>query len=107
MKIDEPGRDKISVNVDNVFPAHTSLLMNCGNFSSFHDNFEAIANSVGENQTRVRKNHFLVSATNSVGEAGGFPARPASSPTITSPTGTDCRCSLPIPLSLLAIGIDA
>ncbi|PYJ62941.1 MAG: NAD(P)/FAD-dependent oxidoreductase [Verrucomicrobia bacterium] len=106
MKIDEPGRDKISVNVDNVFPAHTSLLMNCGNFSSFHDNFEAIANSVGENQTRVRKNHFLVSDTNSVGESVGFPGRPASSPTMTSPTGTDCLCSLQSPFSLLAMNLD-
>src|SRR5207245_10323038 len=40
------------------------------------------------------------------GEAVGFPARPASSPTMTSPTGTDCLCSLQSPFSLLAMNLD-
>jgi hypothetical protein len=57
VKIDKTGREIISAKIDNIFSARTRLLPNCGNFSFFRDNFEAIANSIGKNQTRVGKDH--------------------------------------------------
>ena len=57
MKIDETGREIVSVKIDNLFRARMCLLANCGNFSFCRDNLEAIANSVGKNQTRIGEDH--------------------------------------------------
>ena len=59
VKIDKTGREIISAKINSVFSARTRLLPNCGNFSFFRDNFEAIANSIGKNQTRVCENHAV------------------------------------------------
>ena len=59
VKIDETRREVISVEIDNVFASCGGLVTNCSNFSSFSYNFEAIPNSVRENQTRVCQDHFI------------------------------------------------
>ena len=58
MKIDKAGCEIISAKIDNVFSARACLLPHRGNFSFFRNNFEAIANSIGKNQTRVCEDHF-------------------------------------------------
>jgi hypothetical protein len=67
VKINKPWREIISVKVDNVFAAGSGLLAsppkpwrrraNVGDFSFFDDDFEAVANSIGKNQTRVCEDH--------------------------------------------------
>ena len=59
VKIDKAGCEIISAKINSVFSARACLLPNCGNFSFFRDNFEAIANSIGKNQTRVCENHAV------------------------------------------------
>ena len=62
MKIDETGREIVSMKIDNLFRARICLLANCRNFPFCHDNLEAIANSVGKNQTRIGEYHSCVNA---------------------------------------------
>jgi hypothetical protein len=58
MKIDETGREIISGKINNFFPARLRLLTNSDDFSLASDDFKTVANSIGKNQTRIRKNHF-------------------------------------------------
>ena len=70
VKIDKPRREIISVKVDNVFAAGSGLLAcpskpwrrraNFRDFPSFHDNFEAVANAIGRNQTRICEDHSSI-----------------------------------------------
>ena len=78
VKIDKAGRKIISVEVKNGAGSRVSrraareggepggepsprvsiaLLSDCSDFSLFNDDLKTIANSIGKNQTRVRKNH--------------------------------------------------
>jgi hypothetical protein len=68
VKIDKTGREIVSVKVDNIlwlglqargFTGRMPVprLTNLGDFPFFHDNFEAIANSIEKNQTRVCEDH--------------------------------------------------
>jgi hypothetical protein len=57
MKIDEPGRDIMSVEIDDLVYARLSSFVDSGDLSFLHDNFKPIANSIGKNQTRVGKDH--------------------------------------------------
>src|SRR4030095_10549115 len=58
VKIDEAGREIISAKINNLVCARMVMLADCGDFSFFNDDLKAITNSIGKNQTRVRKNHF-------------------------------------------------
>jgi len=49
MKIDKTGREIVSSKIDNVFSARSCLLTNCRDFSLVSNEFEPIANSIGEN----------------------------------------------------------
>ena len=49
MKIDETGREIVSVKIDNVSRARMCLLANCRNFSFCRDDLEIIANSIWKN----------------------------------------------------------
>ena len=57
MKIEETRREIVSLKIDNLFRARMCLLANCRNFSFCRDNLEAIANSIGKNQTRIGEDH--------------------------------------------------
>jgi hypothetical protein len=57
VKIDKTRREIISGQVDNIFPARSYLLTNVGDSAPVDDNFEAVANSIGKNQTRVCEDH--------------------------------------------------
>jgi len=59
MEIDEPRRKIISVDIEDlVCAAHARPLTDRGDFSLLDDDFEAIPNSVGKNQTSVGENHL-------------------------------------------------
>src|SRR5947208_16668761 len=58
MKINKTGRKIISLEIDDPFPATLCLLAYRGDFSFFGNKFKPITNSIGENQARIRKNHF-------------------------------------------------
>src|SRR5438552_8464722 len=70
VKINKTRCEIISVKVDDIFATRSCLLTNVGNFSLLHDNFQAIANSIGKNQTRVCEGHHLEPSTLNV--QGGF-----------------------------------
>src|ERR1700732_3052178 len=57
VKIDKSRREIISTDIDDLIFRSRRLLSNLCNPPVSHDKLEAIANSVGENQTRVCKNH--------------------------------------------------
>src|SRR5438876_6234636 len=59
MKIDKARGEIFSAKIDNVFPAGSCSLANCGNFSCFHDEVETIPNAIWGNQTRVCKYHIF------------------------------------------------
>jgi hypothetical protein len=70
MKIDKTGRKIISIEINDLFSAYPLACLpqpwhgrtDLGDFSLFHDNFEPVADSIGQNQTRVGKNHFVMQA---------------------------------------------
>ena len=74
MKIDKSGREKISAKIDNVFSARACLLVNPCDFSPFCDDFEAIPNSIRENQTGVCEDH-AAKAQRSTQPSQGFGRR--------------------------------
>src|SRR5437773_3779459 len=58
MKINKTGRKIISLEIDDPFPATLCLLAYRGDFSFFGYKLKPIANSIGKDQARIRKNHF-------------------------------------------------
>jgi hypothetical protein len=58
MKINETGREVISVEINNLVCARTATFADCGDFSFFNNELQAIPNVIAKNQMRVRKNHF-------------------------------------------------
>src|ERR687892_1598402 len=73
VKIDKSRCEIVSAKIDNVVPARVrlprrrsprrpkaGLLAYCRNSSSSDDDFEAIANPIWKNQTRVCEDHMLV-----------------------------------------------
>src|SRR5213593_4462599 len=58
MKINKTGRKIISLEIDDPFPATLCLLAYRGDFSFFGNKLKPVANSIGKNQARIRKNHF-------------------------------------------------
>jgi hypothetical protein len=87
MKIDETGREIVSVKIDNLFRSRICLLANCRNFPLCHDNLEPIANSVGKNQTRINEYHVLVGRDSVESTKCARKIRHGSEPW---PAGTDC-----------------
>jgi len=62
MKIDKTRRKIFPTKINNAFPTCTRLLPNCDNFSFFHNDFEAVADSIWKNQTRVTEYHVSAGA---------------------------------------------
>ena len=60
VKIDEAGREIISLEIKNLVGVSTALLSDCSDFSFFNDDLKTIANSIGKNQTRVREDHLVM-----------------------------------------------
>src|SRR5438034_5645291 len=58
MTINKPGRKIISLEINDPFPATLCLLAYRGDFSFFGYKLKPIANSIGKDQARIRKNHF-------------------------------------------------
>src|SRR5438067_4147987 len=58
MKINKTGREIISLEIDDPFPATLCLLAYRGDFSFFGNKLKPIANYIRKNQPRIRKNHF-------------------------------------------------
>src|SRR5215469_2574276 len=57
MEIDKTRSEIVSAKIDSVFLRGMCLLADRGYFSLFHDNFQAIANSIGKNEQSVGENH--------------------------------------------------
>ena len=58
MKINEAGREVISVEIKNLVCARMATFADCGDFSFFNNELKAIPNAIAKNQTRVGKNHL-------------------------------------------------
>src|SRR5262245_40690304 len=108
MKIDEAGREIVSVKINNFFAARlclphrslatSGLLANCRNFSFCCDDLESIANSVGKNQTRVCEYHVLVGRDSVEPTKCARKIRDGRKPW---PAGTDCVSDWQRPFSQL------
>jgi len=57
VKIDKTRREIISGKINNFVAARLRLLTNRHDFSFVSNEFKPVANSSGENQTSIRKNH--------------------------------------------------
>src|ERR687892_552434 len=68
MKIDKTRRQIISIEINELFSAYPLACppwprrrrTDRGDFSFFHNNFKPLADSIWENQTRVREDHLVM-----------------------------------------------
>src|SRR5438094_2405080 len=63
MKIDKAGCEIISVKIKNLTCVCLDTLADCGDFSFFDNELQAVTNAIRKNQTRIGENHFASKCT--------------------------------------------